>query len=150
PPESRGLRRDGVRLLVAGGNHVQHARFHQLGDFLSAGDVLVVNTSATLPAAVDGRRSNGAEVVVHFSTKLDAADDAYWIVEIRPPGAATGPIGDARAGEAIALPAAVVVVLESPLPRGEARRVRLWRARVISEGGATRFLRHYGRPITYS
>lgn len=31
------------------------ATFDELGDFVGSGDLLVVNTSATIPAAVDGR-----------------------------------------------------------------------------------------------
>ena len=52
PPEARGLRRDGVRLLVAGPGPgaLRHARFADLPRVLCAGDLLVVNTSATLPA----------------------------------------------------------------------------------------------------
>ena len=56
PPEQRGLRRDGVRLLVASESGIRHTRFAQLGDHLTSGDVLVVNTSATLPGQLDGRR----------------------------------------------------------------------------------------------
>jgi S-adenosylmethionine:tRNA ribosyltransferase-isomerase len=48
--------RDGVRLLVARPGGMSHARFSQLGEFLSPGDLVVVNTSATYPAAVDGDR----------------------------------------------------------------------------------------------
>jgi len=54
PPELRGLRRDQVRLLVVGLNRetVTHARFDEIGRFLAAGDLLVLNSSRTLPAAV--------------------------------------------------------------------------------------------------
>ena len=68
PPEQRGLARDGVRLLVSEPDRVTHARFRDLGRFLRAGDLIVVNTSATLPAALDGTRSGGRPVVVHCST----------------------------------------------------------------------------------
>ena len=54
PPEARGLGRDGVRLLVATPDGMVHARFGDLPRFLSAGDLLVINTSATIAAAVDG------------------------------------------------------------------------------------------------
>jgi len=46
--------RDGVRLLVARPEGLTNARFSQLGEFLAPGDLVVVNTSATLAAAVDG------------------------------------------------------------------------------------------------
>ncbi|HVT69373.1 MAG TPA: S-adenosylmethionine:tRNA ribosyltransferase-isomerase, partial [Trebonia sp.] len=72
--------RDGVRLLVASAAGVRHARFGQLAEFLAPGDLVVVNTSATLAAAVDGRRADaagpgaggpGTGVEVHFATDLD-------------------------------------------------------------------------------
>src|SRR5947207_10514405 len=76
PPEARGLGRDGVRLLAATPDGMVHARFGDLPRFLSAGDLLVVNTSATIAAAVDGRRGDGRPVLVHFSSPLD--DGTPW------------------------------------------------------------------------
>ena len=87
--------RDGVRLLAARPGSVRHARFSQLGEFLAPGDLVVVNTSGTLAAAVDGRRADGRPVAVHFSTELD---DGAWVVEVRPAGASVGPVADLRAG----------------------------------------------------
>jgi len=57
PPEIRGSGRDDVALLVASLHdcRLTHARFGELPDFLDAGDLIVVNTSATLPAALDAR-----------------------------------------------------------------------------------------------
>ncbi len=141
PPEARGLARDQVRLLVADSSGLRHARFAALGRFLRAGDVLVVNTSATLAAAIDGRRPDGSLVAVHFSTLLD---DGSWLVELRPPGRATGPVTDARAGERIGLPAGAGLVLT------EAASPRLWRALVAVEGDVRGYLAVHGRPITYA
>jgi len=53
PPEARGRARDEVRLLVASPSGVHHTVFSSLGAHLRPGDLLVVNTSGTLPAAVD-------------------------------------------------------------------------------------------------
>jgi S-adenosylmethionine:tRNA ribosyltransferase-isomerase len=114
PPEARGLARDDVRLLVADSTGLRHARFSGLGRFLSPGDVLVVNTSATLAAAVDGRRTDGTVVTVHFSTLLD---DGSWLVELRPPGRATGPVTDAQVGERVELPAGAALTLRTPTVR---------------------------------
>jgi len=111
--------RDGVRLLVATGRGVQHARFGQLGEFLAAGDLVVVNTSATIAAAVDGNWA-GAGVEVHFSAELD---DGSWVVEVRPAGAATGPVTDLRPGEVIALDAGAGLIMDRPRPAGQARRL---------------------------
>ena len=63
PIEARGGRRDDVRLLVSPGDgEPAHATFRDLPTFLRAGDLLVVNTSATVPAALDGTL-DGAPVV---------------------------------------------------------------------------------------
>ena len=140
PPEQRGVARDQVRLLVAHGNGTEHARFADLARFLDPGDLVVVNTSATLAAAVDGVRTDGREVVAHFSTALD---DGRWLVEVRPRVDATGPVPDAHAGERITLPVGVALTLLEP-------HGRLWRAELAVEGGVEAYLVRHGRPITYS
>ena len=50
PPEARGLARDGVRLMVSRvkDDAIRHTRFPHLPDFLAPGDVVVINTSATI------------------------------------------------------------------------------------------------------
>jgi S-adenosylmethionine:tRNA ribosyltransferase-isomerase len=135
--------RDHVRLLVASAAGMTHARFGQLGEFLAPGDLVVVNTSATLAAAAAGTRA-GAGVEVHFSTELD---DGSWVVEVRPAGVSTGPVTDLRPGEVIALDAAAALVLERPRPAGQ---TRLWRARPRVEGGVAAFLARHGWPIRYA
>jgi S-adenosylmethionine:tRNA ribosyltransferase-isomerase len=83
PAEQRGpgRGRDTVRLLVSRGTEVAHHTFAELPTLLRAGDLLVVNTSPTLAAAVDGWIGH-ARVVVHFSTR---GDDGRWAVELRDP-----------------------------------------------------------------
>jgi S-adenosylmethionine:tRNA ribosyltransferase-isomerase len=136
--------RDGVRLLVASRAGVEHARFEQLGEFLSAGDLVVVNTSATLAAAVDGARGDGRAVTVHFAAALD---DGTWVVEVRPRHDATGPVEDGHTGDEITLPDDVRLVLLGPHPEGQHR---LWQAGVGVEGGVPAYLARHGRPIRYS
>ncbi len=82
PTEERGVTRDQIRLLVTSnnGDDVQHSHFSHLGDFLQAGDLLVVNTSATLPAAIPLDLPNGKQGVLHLSNKLP---NGRWLVEIR-------------------------------------------------------------------
>jgi S-adenosylmethionine:tRNA ribosyltransferase-isomerase len=140
PPTAR----DGVRLLVAHAGGIEHARFPELGTFLSPGDLVVVNTSGTLAAAVDGTRADGRPVTVHFSTALD---DGTWVVEVRPAAEASGPVSDARGGEPITLPDGLRLVLHEPHPTNQ---TRLWRAGVAVEGGVPAFLARHGRPIRYS
>jgi S-adenosylmethionine:tRNA ribosyltransferase-isomerase len=137
-------RRDAVRMLVVGPAGVRHARFHDLGEHLRPGDLLVVNTSGTLAAAVDGRRHGGRPVTVHFATALDDGD---WVVEVRPPRKAVGPITDLFAGERIELPHGVRLTVVAAQPSGQRR---LWRVHVPVEGGVVRFLAQVGRPIRYA
>jgi S-adenosylmethionine:tRNA ribosyltransferase-isomerase len=135
--------RDGVRLLVATPGGVAHAQFSQLGEFLAPGDLVVVNTSATLAAAVDGNRT-GVPVEVHFSAELD---DGAWVVEVRPAGVSAGPVADLRPGEVITLDAGAALIMGRPRPAGQAR---LWEARPRIDGGVSVFLARHGRPIRYA
>ncbi|WP_326814192.1 MULTISPECIES: S-adenosylmethionine:tRNA ribosyltransferase-isomerase [unclassified Streptomyces] len=154
PAEQRGAGRDDVRLLVSRGQEVSHHAFRDLPGQLRAGDVLVVNTSPTLPAAVNGR-AGGARVVVHFSTR---GDDGRWAVELRRPDGtgATVPRRGGPAGAVVHLPGGSRLVLEEPLggtgghvtgPLGATVGARLWWARVSVE--VPGLLRQYGRPIRY-
>jgi S-adenosylmethionine:tRNA ribosyltransferase-isomerase len=138
-------RRDQVRLLVADRTRIRHARFDEFASFLAPGDLLVVNTSATLAAAVDGRRADGRAVTVHFSTVLD---DGAWLVELRPPVHATGPLPDVTAGERVELLDGVVLTVLTPASPDEPTP-RLWRASVALEGDVVSFLARVGRPIRY-
>jgi S-adenosylmethionine:tRNA ribosyltransferase-isomerase len=137
PPEARGLPRDGVRMLVsraASGTITDH-RFTDLPRLLLPGDLLVVNTSRTLPAAV--LASPG--LAVHFSTGLP---DGSWLVEPRiPAGKSSIPNGTQEPPHVIALPGGATLTL---LGRATAR---LWRAR-LSVAVLPYLLRH-GEPIRY-
>ena len=145
PPEARGLARDEVRLLVATPGGLEHARFRDLTNFLHPGDLVVVNTSATLPAALDGIRSGGRPVAVHFSSPI--VDDRY-VVELRAPD---GPLRDASVGEIVHLAGGMrIEVLAGHPDRARSVGSRLWRARVEVEGRIEDHLDRYGRPITYS
>ncbi|WP_328367196.1 S-adenosylmethionine:tRNA ribosyltransferase-isomerase [Streptomyces sp. NBC_00457] len=143
PVEQRGpgLDRDSVRLLVSRGSAVSHHTFTELPRLLRAGDLLIVNTSPTLAAAVDGRIGH-ARVVVHFST---LGDDGRWAVELREPdgkGSTRARAGGPAETE-VRLPGGVRLVLE------EALSERLWWARV-SGAAVLGMLREHGRPIRYS
>jgi S-adenosylmethionine:tRNA ribosyltransferase-isomerase len=146
PPEARGVRRDGVRLLVAGAAGVTHAHFAELGDFLCPGDLLVVNNSATLAAAVPGWRWEEL-IAVHFSAELD---DGTWVVELRPQGRATGHLTDVGPGQRVELPSGAALVVLDSFPEPGVEGARLWRARLAIEGDVTAYLGAHGRPIRYA
>ncbi|AWK08462.1 queuosine biosynthesis protein [Streptomyces spongiicola] len=151
PAEERGAGRDDVRLMVSRGTAVAHHAFRELPGLLRAGDVLVVNTSATLPAAVNARLG-GERLVVHFSTRGDAgpsgaaSEGGLWAVELRSPDGAgsTLPRAGGPAGARIRLPGGGVLVPREPLVEGSPR---LWWA-VVSVDVPT-LLARYGRPIRY-
>lgn len=141
PPEARGLGRDGVRLLVSDASGVSHHRFVDLPTLLQAGDVLVVNTSATVPAAVP---VDGRPLVAHFSTQQA---DGAWLVELRRAGGKTTvPFRDGRVGERFSLLGGGSVTLRRPFSAG-----RLWECEVATSGrGVPAYLAAFGAPIRYS
>ncbi|ARE77152.1 queuosine biosynthesis protein [Streptomyces sp. Sge12] len=149
PAEQRGpgRGRDDVRLLVSRGTRqVSLHAFRELPGLLRAGDVLVVNTSTTLAAAVDARLGR-EDLVVHFSTR---GDDGRWAVELRAPagGGTTRPHAGGPAGAVVELPDGGRLVLEEPLAAGADR---LWWARPHpAPYGVPGLLRAYGRPIRYA
>jgi S-adenosylmethionine:tRNA ribosyltransferase-isomerase len=148
PAEQRGLARDGVRMLVATTDGLAHARFADLPRFLTSGDLLVVNTSATMAAAVDGRRNDRRLVTVHFSTPLD---DGSWVVELRHGDNARGRVMDAEPAETITLPGHVALTLLSRYPDPTADR--LWVTSGAGpglDGSVEGYLARHGRPIRYS
>ena len=59
PPEARGIARDEVRLLVSDADGELSRRFTDLPSLLRAGDVLVVNESATVPASLPAHADLG-------------------------------------------------------------------------------------------
>jgi len=143
PPEARGLARDEVRLMVAGdGEPLVHARFLDLPELLRAGDLLVVNESATLPAALRAERSDGTSLDLHLSTP-DPANADRWIVELRHRGAR---FRGGRCGERLALAGGGRADLVAPyLSAG-----RLWVAALDLPMPLLDFLNAHGAPIRYS
>jgi S-adenosylmethionine:tRNA ribosyltransferase-isomerase len=148
PPEARGLVRDAVRLMVAfrAERELVDARFRTLPSLLEPGDVVVVNTSRTLPAAVPALRPDGSPVTVHFSTHVD---DGRWAVELRRDDA---PLLDAHAGELVELQGGASAELRAPYAGP-----RLWEATIRIAGSAANgaaevhhYLHAHGRPIRYA
>ncbi|MDX1521436.1 MAG: S-adenosylmethionine:tRNA ribosyltransferase-isomerase, partial [Anaerolineae bacterium] len=153
PPEARGLTRDSVRMMVSyrADNRIVHTRFHEVVDFIDPGDVVVINTSGTLNAALDATRADGTALELHLSTHLPAD---LWLVELRlPDGTASQPFRQARPGETLALPAGASVTLHTPY-QGEQRgqigaEVRLWVATLDLPQPLEAYLAEYGYPIRY-
>lgn len=146
PAEERGLARDEVRLLVGTPDGLSHERFRDLPGHLAAGDVLVVNTSATIAAEVDAEL-DGQAVVLHVAHHLDDGDR---VVELRTAPDAGRAVLDRRAGDEIRI-GDVRLTLREPWPGAASSPTgvgnRLWRASV--RGDLDRQLDWNGRPIAY-
>jgi len=172
PPEARGPvpragalwaggGRDAVRLMVSrvADDSISHVRFRDLPDFLAPGDLLVVNASATINAALDAWRLRpGRKLADRIALHLSSphGEGKRWVVELRgltPSG--TAPLLNARAGEQIVLAAGGTATLVKPLvtrlpavPRHG--HVRLWVAELEVPDGVMAFAARYGRPVGYS
>ncbi len=153
PPEARGLARDEVRLMVSHyrDDRVAHTHFRQIGDHLQPGDLLVINTSRTMNAALPATLPDGTELRLHLSTQLPAG---LWSVELRRPSpTATKPFSDGEAGTVLKLPAGGTARLLTPhnpaLRHGPAQPVRLWLATLHLPLPLTSYLAAHGSPIRY-
>ncbi|MBI3941820.1 MAG: S-adenosylmethionine:tRNA ribosyltransferase-isomerase [Chloroflexi bacterium] len=175
PPEARGLARDQVRLMVSflADNQVNHTRFRDIENFLEPGDLLVINTSGTMNAAIGARRADGTPLELHLSTHLPAD---LWIVEVRLAGEdlvagnssgitgkkASRPFHDAVAGETFSLPGGAgngtpfhatihtpyLQDRTQPLPEGGGPN-RLWIATLQLPCNYHNYLEEFGFPIRY-
>lgn len=152
PPEARGLRRDDVRLMISYTltDRVVHTRFGYLTDYLQAGDVVVINTSGTMNAALNATRATGEQITLHLSTRLPADQ---WVVELREQdGDSTRPLLHARAGETLTLHEGGTVTLLTP-HNASARQfggdVRLWIATLHLPQPINAYLDTHGFPIRY-
>ncbi len=109
--------------------------------------MLVLNTSGTLPAAVDAVDEEGRELALHFSSPAPNASDALtWVVEARlRANGATTPFAPVRAGAVLSLAGGGRALLLAP----HARRSRLWIARLELSSRVEAYLAAHGRPIRY-
>lgn len=137
PAELRGEGRDDVRLLVTNRatGEIEHTHFRDLPRFLDPGDLLVLNTTATLPAALTARRSNGEEIALHYSTSLPGG-----LAVVEPRNA------EVDAAEILLLPGGVRARML--VPYRDSRR--LWIAQLALGEPVIDYLKRWGRPITYS
>ena len=142
PAARRGVRRDHVRLLVVDRATcaVHHSRFDRLGEHLGPGDLLVVNTSRALPAAVRARRASGEAVQLRPCVRRPGEWDAL-AVQVEPPHANV-PL---RPDEELIVGDAVLRVTgrrpDIPL---------LWRLELAGAADDLDLILRHGEPIRYS
>ncbi len=140
PAEGRGICRDEVRLMVTEGERRRHVRFRELPSVLRAGDLLVVNNSATLPASV-----RTEDVVVNFSTTLPGG---LHIVELRRPAGPGSLPWEGEHPRQVALPGGAQADLLATYPVDSETR-RLWVADLELGRTLPDYLAQWGDPIRY-
>jgi S-adenosylmethionine:tRNA ribosyltransferase-isomerase len=119
---------------------VVHTTVARLGDHLRAGDALVVNSSRTLPAALNGSREDGSAVQVRPWVRRARSWDAL-AVQAEPPFA---PLR-LRAGELLRFPGGLVLHVAGRRDDLDA----LWTMAVLQGDPIDELLRN-GEPIRYS
>ena len=142
PPELRGITRDAVRLLVSSpaGGHA-HTTFSELPRHLRAGDVVVINTSSTIPAAVP---ADGGVHLLHLSTSLPGG---LWLVELRRPSGFGRVPALVESPRVVELAGGETATLLTPF---DAANRRLWFARLsLADGALLPYLARWGQPIRY-
>jgi S-adenosylmethionine:tRNA ribosyltransferase-isomerase len=128
-----------------GDDSTAHLQFRDIADVLRPGDVLVINTSATMNAALKARGRGGLQLELHLSTRLGADQ---WVVELRRFGEkTTAAFFDGEAGERLSLPGGGRATLDGVYSRGG--RARLWRATFELPVALPRYLAEHGFPIRY-
>lgn len=144
PPERRGLTRDGVRLMV--GNRqtgaIEHGMFGDLPDHLREGDVLVVNTTRTVPASLKAQSESDVDLRLHVA---DPEGNDRWSVEVRTPKDGGTTPGPDIAIRKLRLPGGAVAHLEAK--RKAAQRLQM--ATIEGVENTYDYLNRHGEPIQY-
>ena len=145
PPERRGISRDQVRLLVIdrATGRIEHSRFDKINKYLRGGDLLVFNSSRTLPASLSGcGAGHGPCMEARLAERLP---DGSWLALLLCEQG--DPFGcGLRAGMQIEFAeklAATVLERDTNIPR-------LWRLRFsISGTELVDLIYRLGKPIRY-
>ena len=131
---------------------IDHARVRDLWRWLDPGDLLVVNTSATLPAAVAGRHQPAdgrpdEPTIAHLASPLPGG---LWLAELRRPVAGGNePWRTAAVGDTVLLEGGGRLHLVAPWRPGPANGARLWVVTPELGGAVEPYLMAHGSPIQY-
>jgi S-adenosylmethionine:tRNA ribosyltransferase-isomerase len=145
PPERRGTARDQVRLLVIdrASGRIEHSRFDKIENYLRHGDLLVFNSSRTLPASLRGcGASHGPCMEIRLAERLP---DDSWLALLLceqgdPFGCGLRPAMQIEFAEGLS---ATVLARDTRIPR-------LWKLRFsISGTELVDFIYRLGKPIRY-
>jgi S-adenosylmethionine:tRNA ribosyltransferase-isomerase len=162
PPElrrpgghARSEGRADVRLMVARGRgEIVHGRFPDIVDALDSGDVIVVNASAVIPAALDATGPDRSPYRLHLSTEQPGG---FWVVEPRLPAGPGSLRFTGLPPATLTLPGGGRAELLAPYPpdtrdrgRGIPSAHRLWLARLDLPAPVHEYLAGHAEPIRYS
>ncbi|MBV8280043.1 MAG: S-adenosylmethionine:tRNA ribosyltransferase-isomerase [Verrucomicrobia bacterium] len=146
PPERRGIGRDRVRLMVIDRStySTTHSHFDQISRFLRQGDLLVFNSSRTLPAALSGLLVEAGQLIE--ARLAERLPDGSWVALLLS-RQSDELEGKARAGMTIEFGCGLtgrILVQDERVPR-------LWRLR-FSQSGTSLLDSIYrlGQPIRYT
>lgn len=148
PPEAAGRSRSDVRLMVMHrrAKLIEHRRFVDLPEFLRAGDVVVLNASATLPSEFTAKDGAGRDVKVRLSSRDPASNGKgdKW-------HAVLDPDADLRPGAALHFDAIDGTALTATVVTRHPRVHKLWLLVFDLKGRSMdSWRRGLGKPIRYS
>jgi S-adenosylmethionine:tRNA ribosyltransferase-isomerase len=147
PPERRGIRRDQVRLLVIdrASGQIEHTRFDKIDNYLRANDLLVFNSSRTLPASMRGcdcSRKHGPCMEVRLAEHLP--DDSWLALLLCEKGDSFG------CGLRPQMQIQFAEGLNATVLERDERIPRLWKLRFsISGTQLVDLIYRLGKPIRY-
>jgi S-adenosylmethionine:tRNA ribosyltransferase-isomerase len=146
PPERRGIARDAVRLMVIDRSDytIDHTFFYGIGKFLVPGDLMVFNSSRTLPASLVGYgMPAGPLVEVRLAEHLP--DDSWLALLLCQNGNSTFSCGIHKGMQIKFDPGLVATVYDK-----DDRILRLWKISFSKSGTELmNSLYHIGQPIRY-
>ncbi len=151
PSEERGIGRDEVKLMISNKytNEIHHKKFKEIDAFLEEGDVLIVNTSGTMNAALSVELPNSKKGRLHLSTQI--ASDKH-LVEIREvENNETKRFHDLEAGEQLQLEHGGKVKLIEPYyeNKQDKSHIQLWVVEFDISQDLNSYLEKYGSHIKY-
>jgi S-adenosylmethionine:tRNA ribosyltransferase-isomerase len=156
PPEHRGISRDEVKLMVINRSNyqIEHAHFYSIGKFLRPGDLLVFNSSRTLPASLDGYVVSSVGIIPIEVRLAEHLPDDFWLVL---PSYKTDGFNNNNNNDNSLLPI-FENGMEIQFGRGLIAKVyepddnipRLWKVKFSKSGTQLmELLYHFGQPIRY-
>jgi S-adenosylmethionine:tRNA ribosyltransferase-isomerase len=146
PREARGERRDQARLLVIhrDSGQIEHRRFYEIVDYLRPGDVVVLNISSPVPAALPGVTSDGPQIEMRLSSHFSSSGNGsgrIWQAVFKPDSAVISAKLKLSFGDG---------ALTATVRKKRERIPKLWEIEFDpSDQSIQTWLKQLGRPIKY-